>query len=330
MSCDESVIRKLGDSIKKDYSLSLLSLATGKRRLGATPLAFGEGDTKGRIKNVMNYKKPMFWIISFGLIIILIATIGLVSNPQMIILPEPDVVQSMEMEQFNEGSNLGSVIITDEESIDAVVEVLSDSKKTMRYSTNDYPTQSNYLIVRLILEGEQRTLCLYSDNGSYYIEEPYVGIYKSKREASVATYRVYTAALDLLQTQASRYIGYISDFAEFHLNHFRFDPVEWVTLEDTERIVELDIEFYDMPDGYYIHNPAVDGIVLEVDENTEYNFIDWRNDFVGVDEDRFYSTTDKAEFINYLNTYSDRAVKVPFWVETIDGYVLSITEQFVN
>ena len=51
MSCDERVINTLGSDVKKEYSTSLLSLATGKRILGGTPLAFGERDTKGRIKN---------------------------------------------------------------------------------------------------------------------------------------------------------------------------------------------------------------------------------------------------------------------------------------
>lgn len=41
-------------------------------------------------------------------------------------------------------------------------------------------------------------------------------------------------------------------------------------------------------------------------------------------------TTDKVEFIRYLNTYSDKGVKVPFHIKTKDGYVVSITEQFVN
>ena len=36
---------------------SLLSLATDRRILNGNPLAFGEGNVKGRIKNVLNYKK---------------------------------------------------------------------------------------------------------------------------------------------------------------------------------------------------------------------------------------------------------------------------------
>lgn len=81
MSCDEAVIKKLGNDVKKDYSNSLLSLATGRHMIYGTPLAFGEGDTKGRIKNVLNYKKPTFWIILVTVLAIICITVGLISNP---------------------------------------------------------------------------------------------------------------------------------------------------------------------------------------------------------------------------------------------------------
>ena len=85
-----------------------------------------------------------------------------------------------------------------------------------------------------------------------------------------------------------------------------------------------------MPSGYYIYNPSSDIVLFEVNKKTTYNFIDWGNNFVGKNEDRNYSTTNQDEFIKYLNTYSDKAAKVPFWIKTQNGYVISITEQLVN
>lgn len=81
MSCDETVIKKLGNEVKKDYSSSLLTLATSKRIVGGTPLAFGEGDTKGRIKNVLNYKKPSFWIIFMTVVVCTIMAVCFLTNP---------------------------------------------------------------------------------------------------------------------------------------------------------------------------------------------------------------------------------------------------------
>lgn len=81
MSCDEAVIKKMGNDVKKEYSSSLLALATGKRIVGGIPLAFGEGDTKGRIKNVLNYKKPAFWVITVTLIAVVTMGVSLIANP---------------------------------------------------------------------------------------------------------------------------------------------------------------------------------------------------------------------------------------------------------
>lgn len=57
MSCDERVMKELGEDIKSAYSLSLVRVATGHRILNGSPLAFGEGGMKERIKNVLNFKK---------------------------------------------------------------------------------------------------------------------------------------------------------------------------------------------------------------------------------------------------------------------------------
>ena len=82
LSCDEKVIQELGSGIKKDYSNSLLSLSTGRRIIGGSPIAFGENNTKGRIKNVLNYKKPEFWVSIVTIILIVAVGIGLISNPK--------------------------------------------------------------------------------------------------------------------------------------------------------------------------------------------------------------------------------------------------------
>lgn len=80
MSCDEAVIRKLGEGVRADYSASLLTLATGHRIIAGTPLAFGEGDTKGRIKNLAKWKKPAIWVLVLTLIICLILGVCLLTD----------------------------------------------------------------------------------------------------------------------------------------------------------------------------------------------------------------------------------------------------------
>lgn len=82
MSCDEAVIKQSGGEIRAAYSLSLLQFSAEKRLFTGTPLAFGEGDTKERIKNVMRYKKPTAWMVGLALVVCLVLTACLSSNPQ--------------------------------------------------------------------------------------------------------------------------------------------------------------------------------------------------------------------------------------------------------
>ena len=80
MSCDEAVVRKLGSHIRADYSASLLSLATGRRIIAGTPLAFGEGDPKGRIRNLAKWKKPAVWVLVFAVLLCLVLGVCLMTD----------------------------------------------------------------------------------------------------------------------------------------------------------------------------------------------------------------------------------------------------------
>lgn len=82
LSCDERVLKQMNnEDIKKPYANSLLSLATGKHIFNGSPLAFGEGNVRGRIKNVLNYKKTRFWIVVVSIIAVIIVGIALLANP---------------------------------------------------------------------------------------------------------------------------------------------------------------------------------------------------------------------------------------------------------
>ena len=83
MSCDESVMKQMKQDIRKEYSASLLGFAAGKRFIGI-PLAFGEGNIKMRIKNILNYKKAPFWVILVSVFSVIIIVITLATNPSNI------------------------------------------------------------------------------------------------------------------------------------------------------------------------------------------------------------------------------------------------------
>ena len=73
-ACDEKVIAELGNEQRADYTQALVACAVNRRMIAACPLAFGEVGVKERVKSVMNYKKPAFWIP----IVALIASISVV------------------------------------------------------------------------------------------------------------------------------------------------------------------------------------------------------------------------------------------------------------
>ena len=61
-ACDEEVIKNIGKNKKAEYCRILLEHSMPKKMIAACPVAFGETDVKNRIRNVANYKKPVFWI----------------------------------------------------------------------------------------------------------------------------------------------------------------------------------------------------------------------------------------------------------------------------
>lgn len=82
LACDEKVIKEMGAEIKKPYSEALINCSAPRKMISACPLAFGETGVKGRIKSVLNYKKPAFWVIIVAVIAIIVTAICFMTNPQ--------------------------------------------------------------------------------------------------------------------------------------------------------------------------------------------------------------------------------------------------------
>ncbi|SCY94365.1 M56 family metallopeptidase [Alkaliphilus peptidifermentans] len=83
MSCDESVLKEMGNEIKGNYSNSLLSLSVKRSGLlMGSPLAFGESNIKSRIKNILSYRKPTFGVIILTIIITAVLMVTFLANPK--------------------------------------------------------------------------------------------------------------------------------------------------------------------------------------------------------------------------------------------------------
>ena len=81
LACDEKVIAELGNEQRADYTQALVACAVNRRMIAACPLAFGEVGVKERVKSVMNYKKPAFWIIVTALVLCVVVAVCFLTDP---------------------------------------------------------------------------------------------------------------------------------------------------------------------------------------------------------------------------------------------------------
>lgn len=156
MSCDESVIKGFGADIRADYSTSLL-LLSAKRSGLLSPLAFGETGVKARIRNVLNYRKPAFWVSTAAVVAIIAAAVVLLPNVK------------------NGGSETG--IRRDPEGPSQVVAKPENSQEilTLEYSDESGSYTENYIKE---IAGEKVTLLTHDSkkiiSGEDVIPLPYV------------------------------------------------------------------------------------------------------------------------------------------------------------
>ena len=87
MSCDEIVLEKLGDGIRKNYSLSLVTLAQNSNDCSyvVMPTSFSKGsvgksEVKMRIKNIMSFKKRSRSVAAVTSVIVVMVMITCVLN----------------------------------------------------------------------------------------------------------------------------------------------------------------------------------------------------------------------------------------------------------
>ena len=82
LACDEKVIKELGNEQRGDYTQALVACSVNRRMIAACPLTFGEVGVKERVKSVMNYKKPAFWVIIISVIVCVGVAVCFLTNPK--------------------------------------------------------------------------------------------------------------------------------------------------------------------------------------------------------------------------------------------------------
>ncbi len=122
LACDEKVVKELNNEQRADYSEALLACSVNRRMIAACPLAFGEVGVKDRIKSVLNYKKPAFWIIVVAIIVSIIVAVCFLTNP---------LNSSVYNSRYETGKCLYSYVVSadkETKSNELVFDITSDGK----------------------------------------------------------------------------------------------------------------------------------------------------------------------------------------------------------
>lgn len=135
MSCDEWVLAH-NDGIKKEYSTALLSFATNKRLPSPSPLCFGEGSAKSRIKNILKYHKPELFVSIIVIILCIVVALVCVSNPGYSVTNKIDDIKYVSAYQ-SDGDRIEKIETADNNSV-------GDRYINSNYLTNDYFFYTSY------------------------------------------------------------------------------------------------------------------------------------------------------------------------------------------
>ena len=158
-ACDEKVIRSMDRESRGDYSQALLSCSTNRRLITACPIAFGETGVKSRVKSVLSYKKPAFWIIVIAIVACVAVAVCFLTNPV-------EEGSGNEFESFL-GKGVYSLSVG-EESKDMLVISLKYALADGRYSVSYLPASEKEYIGDGLIDydgalGQHRIMIKFSD-----------------------------------------------------------------------------------------------------------------------------------------------------------------------
>ncbi len=103
LACDEKVVKDLDHEQRADYSQALLTCSVNRRIIAACPLAFGEVGVKDRVKLVLHYKKPAFWIIVAAIAASVVLAVCFLTDPATSLDPEMSAFIEEQIMQHHHG-----------------------------------------------------------------------------------------------------------------------------------------------------------------------------------------------------------------------------------
>ncbi|MBD5539776.1 MAG: hypothetical protein HDR00_01005 [Lachnospiraceae bacterium] len=205
MSCDENVVEKMGQEIKKDYSTSLLSLASGRKMEGARLTAFGEGNVRKRIVRVLRYKRPSMKAGVVGSVVLVAAMAGLLFNSVKV-----SAGQNAVWDILTKSGNAGAVSYI-QNSSGQYQELIEDAKglfagkeEAANLSEQPYPADYQEPVVHLYVP-------------DFYIENGYTDLNQmTEEEASGLAQKALYDLYETTGTKIEECYYFYTVFGDFH------------------------------------------------------------------------------------------------------------------
>ncbi len=194
LACDEKVIKELNAEQKADYSQALLTCSVNRRMIAACPLAFGEVGVKNRVKSVLNYKKPAFWIVLIAIVASIVAAVCFLTNPAS------NTLENIEHLNFeSRRQNTVSVLVSDGESYTPVGAVNQDllnelgnikiSKNEISLNRSEDRDKTHTLVLQTAKDTES-TIYSYVEGWHIHFNSTFTSVWVSNDVKPTLSYRV--------------------------------------------------------------------------------------------------------------------------------------------
>ena len=156
LCCDERVIKMLGNDSKKPYANAMINCSTKRHFVSACPLAFGEVSVKSRIKSVLNYKKPAFWLIIAAIAVCAVTAVCFLTNP-------PEAVKHATVYEYKSSADptAPSITLKDDGTFTFIYSALSSY-----FTTGKYEMSSDTLTLKA---DDGKSVYIFSQKDDKYI-----------------------------------------------------------------------------------------------------------------------------------------------------------------
>lgn len=205
---DEKVIANFDQEERQTYAGLLLALHTDRRHLLSAPLAFGEGNVKRRIKNVVKYKKPMTMLVIVAVIVAAVVAMSLVTSTKYAVPENAEAVveASAKGDYVKDGENFLS-----EEDVEELIHILQNTKLQWTFHISTAGIAEDFYDVWIECDDDICCLVVDSDTGYWQVDNR---LYKV---ASPETIYMFLESVSPIETLHSDFVIPEDVFSKYDL-----------------------------------------------------------------------------------------------------------------